>query len=52
MKKQLKTKEKPISKKLTEKPVSKNEELASEPTNTFDFGGLPQRDLKKNLGCG
>jgi hypothetical protein len=18
----------------------------------FDFGGLPQRDLKKNLGCG
>jgi hypothetical protein len=20
--------------------------------NTFDFGGLPPRDLKKNLGCG
>jgi hypothetical protein len=20
--------------------------------NPFDFGGLPQRDLKKNLGCG
>lgn len=19
---------------------------------TFDFGGLPERDLKKNLGCG
>ncbi len=21
-------------------------------TNPFDFGGLPDRDLKKNLGCG
>jgi hypothetical protein len=20
--------------------------------DTFDFGGLPSRDLKKNLGCG
>jgi hypothetical protein len=20
--------------------------------NAFDFGGLPARDLKKNLGCG
>jgi hypothetical protein len=20
--------------------------------NPFDFGGLPDRDLKKNLGCG
>lgn len=20
--------------------------------NPFDFGGLPSRDLKKNLGCG
>ena len=20
--------------------------------NPFDFGGLPNRDLKKNLGCG
>jgi|GEM_PF-1227401 hypothetical protein len=22
-----------------------------EPRNPFDFGGLPPRDLKKNLGC-
>jgi hypothetical protein len=22
------------------------------PDQSFDFGGLPQRDLKKNLGCG
>jgi hypothetical protein len=20
--------------------------------NAFDFGGIPSRDLKKNLGCG
>jgi hypothetical protein len=24
----------------------------SELEDRFDFGGLPQRDLKKNLGCG
>lgn len=24
----------------------------NEPTGPFDFGGLPARDLKKNLGCG
>jgi hypothetical protein len=23
-----------------------------DPENPFDFGGLPERDLKKNLGCG
>ena len=28
--------------------VKKDEEKPSE----FDFGGLPSRDLKKNLGCG
>ena len=28
------------------KPVETNED------NSFDFGGLPARDLKKNLGCG
>jgi hypothetical protein len=21
-------------------------------TKSFDFGGIPSRDLKKNLGCG
>lgn len=24
----------------------------SEEEKPFDFGGLPDRDLKKNLGCG
>jgi len=27
-------------------------EISNEPKNPFDFGGLPKRDLKKNLGCG
>ena len=27
-------------------------EISKEPKNPFDFGGLPIRDLKKNLGCG
>jgi hypothetical protein len=25
---------------------------ATEEDKPFDFGGLPNRDLKKNLGCG
>lgn len=29
-----------------EEPIVKEEE------KPFDFGGFPQRDLKKNLGCG
>jgi hypothetical protein len=24
----------------------------AEPDDPFDFGGLPNRNLKKNLGCG
>jgi hypothetical protein len=27
-------------------------EVSNETKNPFDFGGLPARDLKKNLGCG
>jgi hypothetical protein len=26
--------------------------LKEDDKGIFDFGGLPQRDLKKNLGCG
>ncbi|MBI3219308.1 MAG: hypothetical protein HYZ44_07340 [Bacteroidetes bacterium] len=32
-------------KKIPPAPPEENEK-------PFDFGGLPQRDLKKNLGCG
>jgi len=33
------------------KPSTQAEEQATE-EKPFDFGGLPNRDLKKNLGCG
>lgn len=36
-------------KKIANKPIH---ELREENDASFDFGGLPQRDLKKNLGCG
>jgi hypothetical protein len=26
--------------------------FAPDEEKPFDFGGLPQRDIKKNLGCG
>jgi hypothetical protein len=44
-KKIIKTKEK--AKLREQAPVT-----ASEEEKPFDFGGLPQRDIKKNLGCG
>jgi hypothetical protein len=42
-------------KKLTKpkKEIPKSiQEVPTERENPFDFGGLPQQDLKKNLGCG
>ncbi|MBS1491684.1 MAG: hypothetical protein JSS93_14245 [Bacteroidetes bacterium] len=48
-------------KKETAKSEAKNNELKKqnfgleenqEKENPFDFGGLPQMNLKKNLGCG
>lgn len=30
----------------------KQKESAEEGQKVFDYGGLPDRDLKKNLGCG
>jgi hypothetical protein len=49
-----------ISKSLKKRvKVSKNKdpeifrgEILSESTNPMDFGGLPERNLTKNLGCG
>jgi len=37
-------------KKAKTKPAKPQQE--EEKDNRFDFGGLPGRDLKKNLGCG
>jgi hypothetical protein len=34
------------------KKPSTEETQSEKSENQFDFGGLPQRDLKKNLGCG
>jgi hypothetical protein len=48
MKKRLPKKEKPKVNDKQQQPSKENEEQEK----PFDFGGLPQRDLKKNLGCG
>lgn len=41
-------------KKERTKPAEKKQppEPEAEKDNGFDFGGLPDRNLKKNLGCG
>lgn len=41
--------EKKNTPKVVTPPLKQTEE---EKPEGFDFGGLPQRDLKKNLGCG
>jgi hypothetical protein len=49
--------DKKVIKKQASPPVQdQSKDGKSEPEsgseNPFDFGGLPQRNLKKNLGCG
>lgn len=39
-------------KQISEVPPKQAEPPVKEEEKPFDFGGLPQRDLKKNLGCG
>jgi len=36
----------------TKQPKEKEPKDQEETEDSFDFGGLPKRDLKKNLGCG
>lgn len=50
--KKRKTKEKHGMWKETNLPKAPRQEKDSENEGPFDFGGLPSRDLKKNLGCG
>jgi ubiquitin len=39
--------------KVNEKPVKEaDKETITLKDERFDFGGLPDRDLKKSLGCG
>lgn len=47
MKKKIPKKAKP---RLTEKKQPPEQE--AEKDDAFNFGGLPERNLKKNLGCG
>ena len=46
-----KTKKKGENKRVKQDPKQK-EEVKPDEDKPFDFGGLPPRDLKKNLGCG
>jgi len=50
---------KPVSKTKSVKPKREAEKsgidkdsASAKPDSPFDFGGLPTRNLKKNLGCG
>lgn len=43
-------KKKPLTPKEEQKEGTTDHPEESE--DPFDFGGLPKRDLKKNLGCG
>jgi len=45
-----KQKAEPVKEKPSASPPQSQPDRESE--NSFDFGGLPDRDLKKNLGCG
>ena len=46
-----KAKEKKTDKKIVpEKPKQLPQQ--DDDSKPFDFGGIPDRDLKKNLGCG
>ena len=49
MKKKAKAKKKG-EKLIPEKP--KDVQVQVDEEKPFDFGGIPDRDLKKNLGCG
>ena len=47
-----KRKTKKASEKPTVKPTEQEPKRSVDEDRPFDFGGLPDRDLKKNLGCG
>jgi hypothetical protein len=47
-----KKKPKPYSEKPKKDASKKEHSSPEEEQKGFDFGGLPSRDLKKNLGCG
>jgi hypothetical protein len=52
MSKAAKKKTKKPSDKSTAKPTPQEAIRFVDDDKPFDFGGLPEKDLKKNLGCG
>lgn len=52
MSKTAKKKTKKLGDKIVDKPAPHAPTKATDEEKPFDFGGLPDRDLKKNLGCG
>jgi hypothetical protein len=44
-------KKKPV-KKVENQPKKQPPEQEADKDHGFDYGGLPERNLKKNLGCG
>jgi hypothetical protein len=51
-KRKSKGKSKLVEQTTNPKPKTQKETLLTNDEKPFDFGGLPDRDLKKNLGCG
>jgi len=47
-----KKKTKKATAKVTVNPAPQEPIRSVDEDKPFDFGGLPDRDLKKNLGCG
>jgi hypothetical protein len=45
-------KKKAAKKSKPKEAGSKQKEVEKQEEKPFDFGGIPNRDLKKNLGCG
>jgi hypothetical protein len=52
MSKAAKKKTKKAGAKSTVKTIPQEPIWSADEDKPFDFGGLPDRDLKKNLGCG
>jgi hypothetical protein len=52
MKNKKRTKKQSEEEKKKIKSTTPNTNDENETNDPFDFGGIPARDLKKNLGCG
>ncbi len=51
-KKKTKTQSNPAKENMVANQPQKQNDAPLTEEKPFDFGGLPNRDLKKNLGCG